>query len=75
MKDESSIKIVLDANRGGVESGLKKFKRMCEAAGILKEYRKRKEFKKPSIRRKEKREAAKKRRAKDMAKSRKTSRI
>ena len=60
MSSESAIKVVVDGSRFGVEGSLKKFKRLCEAAGVLKEYRKRKEFKKPSVRRKEKVEAANK---------------
>ena len=58
MSSESAIKVVVDGSRFGVEGSLKKFKRLCEAAGVLKEYRKRKEFKKPSVRRKEKVEAS-----------------
>lgn len=46
------------------ERALKKFKRMCEAFGITKEYRKRQAYKKPSVRKKEKFEAAQKRKAK-----------
>ena len=69
MSSESAIKVVVDGSRFGVEGSLKKFKRLCEAAGVLKEYRKRKEFKKPSVRRKEKVEAANKRKAKDKAKA------
>jgi small subunit ribosomal protein S21 len=69
MRDaNSSIKVVIDGTKHGVEGSLKKFKRLCEAAGILKEYRKRKEFKKPSVKRKEKMEAATKRKAKDKSK-------
>ena len=75
MTSESSIKIIIDSGKTNVESSLKKFKRMCEAAGILKEYRKRKEYKKPSVKRKEKQEAAKKRKAKDLAKIRRFSKI
>ena len=73
--DDSSIKVVIDGTKHGVEGSLKKFKRLCEAAGILKEYRKRKEFKKPSIRKKEKVEAATKRKAKDKAKFKKYYKI
>ena len=72
--DHNAIKIIVDSGRG-VEGALKKFKRLCEAAGVLKEYRKRKEYKKPSIRRKEKLEAAQKRKAKDSARSRRSSKI
>ena len=49
MSSESAIKVVVDGSRFGVEGSLKKFKRLCEAAGVLKEYRKRKEFKKICI--------------------------
>ena len=49
---DTAIKVEIDGRRG-VEGSIKKFKRLCEAAGVLKEYRKRKEYKKPSIRRKE----------------------
>jgi small subunit ribosomal protein S21 len=73
--NSDAIKIVIDGTRFSVEGSLKKFKRLCEAAGVLKEYRKRKEYKKPSIRRKEKVEAAAKRKAKDLAKMRRHSKI
>ena len=52
----------------GVERSLKKFKRMCESFGVIREYRKRQEYKKPSIRLKEKRVAAEKRRKKNQMK-------
>lgn len=48
----------------GVERSLRKFKRMCESFGIVKEYRKRKEYRKPSVVLMEKRAAASKRRSK-----------
>ena len=47
-----------------VEKTLRKFKRLCESYGVVKEYRRRKDYKKPSIAAKEKREAADKRRRK-----------
>lgn len=47
-----------------VEKALKKFKRLCDSYGIVKEYRKREAYLKPSIRLKEKQEAAEKRRKK-----------
>ncbi|MBG07219.1 MAG: 30S ribosomal protein S21 [Halobacteriovoraceae bacterium] len=75
MSSESAIKVVIDGSRFGVEGSLKKFKRLCEAAGVLKEYRKRKEFKKPSVRKKEKVEAANKRKAKDKAKAKRNTKI
>lgn len=64
-REESAIKVLIDHNRGNAEASIKKFKRMCEAAGVLKEYRKRKEYKKPSVRKKEKVDAAQKRKVKE----------
>ena len=66
---DSNIKIHLDTGKP-FESAIRKFKRLCDAAGILKEYRKRKEYKKPSVQRKEKLESAAKRKSKDLKKSR-----
>ena len=43
------------------EIALKRFKRQCEKAGILSEIRKREHYEKPSIKRKKKALAAKKR--------------
>ena len=43
------------------EMALKKFKKQCEKAGILSEVRKREHFEKPSIKRKKKAIAARKR--------------
>jgi len=45
-----------------IERALKRFKKKVEAAGILKDVRKREYYQKPSIRKKEKRIAAEKRR-------------
>lgn len=59
--------------RLGMEKALKKFKRMCETFGVVKEYRKRQHYQKPSIRLKEKREAAEKRRRKAYNKARYSS--
>jgi len=73
---DSSIKVKIDPTRpGGVESCLRKFKRLCEAAGVLKEYRKRKEYRKPSVERKEKLESAAKRKSKEASKMRRSSKI
>ena len=47
-----------------LEKAIRKFKRMCDSYGIVKEYRKRVEYKKPSIRAKEKSESAVKRKLK-----------
>ncbi|MCL2407803.1 MAG: 30S ribosomal protein S21 [Defluviitaleaceae bacterium] len=44
------------------DSALKRFKRSCAQAGILGEVRRREHYDKPSVRRKKKSEAARKRR-------------
>ncbi len=51
------------------ENALKKFKRQCEKAGILSEIKKREHYEKPSIKKKKKALAARKR---AMKKTRKT---
>lgn len=43
------------------EGAVKRFKKMCEKAGILSELRKREHYEKPSVRRKKKAIAARKR--------------
>ncbi len=43
------------------EGALKKFKKQCEKAGILSEIRKRESYEKPSVKRKKKAAAARKR--------------
>ncbi|WP_127718148.1 30S ribosomal protein S21 [Halobacteriovorax sp. HLS] len=74
-KDKSySIYISID-DKLGAERSLRKFKRLCESFGVVREYRKRKEFKKPSIRKIEKLEAAEKRRNKTVSKTRRSSKI
>ena len=52
------------------ESALKRFKKQCEKAGILSEIRKREHYEKPSVRKKKKALAAKKRMLKKMRKRR-----
>ena len=44
-----------------LESALRRFKRKCARAGVLAEARKREHYEKPSVRRKKKSEAARKR--------------
>ncbi len=58
-----------------VERALKKFKRMCDAFGIVKEYRAREHYQKPSVKRVEKMEAAEKRRKKTNLKTRGSKKI
>jgi len=50
------------------ESALRRFKKQCEKAGILSEIRKREHYEKPSIKRKKKALAARKRLMKKMRK-------
>lgn len=44
-----------------LDNALKRFKRQCAKAGVLAEVRKREHYEKPSVRRKKKSEAARKR--------------
>lgn len=44
-----------------LESALKRFKRQCAKSGVLAEVRKREHYEKPSVKRKKKMEAARKR--------------
>jgi len=44
-----------------LENALKRFKRQCAKAGVLAEVRKREHYEKPSVRKKKKSEAARKR--------------
>lgn len=45
-----------------LDSALRRFKRSCQRDGVLSEIRKREHYEKPSVRRKKKSEAARKRR-------------
>ena len=47
-----------------LDSALRRFKRQCARSGILAEVRKREHYEKPSVRRKKKAEAARKRKCK-----------
>ena len=47
-----------------LESALRRFKKQCEKAGVLSELRKREHYEKPSVRRKKKSLAARKKMAK-----------
>ena len=47
-----------------LDSALKRFKRSCAKSGVLAEVRKREHYEKPSVRRKKKSEAARKRKFK-----------
>jgi len=45
-----------------LDSALRRFKRQCQRSGVLSEIRKREHYEKPSVKRKKKSEAARKRR-------------
>jgi small subunit ribosomal protein S21 len=47
-----------------LDSALRRFKRSCAKDGVLSEWRKRERYEKPSVRRKKKSEAARKKRRK-----------
>ncbi|MCL1805858.1 MAG: 30S ribosomal protein S21 [Clostridiales bacterium] len=47
-----------------IDSALRRFKRSCQKSGVLSEVRKREHYEKPSVRRKKKSEAARKRKFK-----------
>ena len=46
-------------NNGNIEDALKRFKRQCVRNGVLQEVRKREHYEKPSVKKKKKSEAAK----------------
>ena len=48
-------------NNGKIEKKKKRFKRQCARNGVLQEVRKREHYEKPSVKRKKKSEAARKR--------------
>jgi small subunit ribosomal protein S21 len=73
---DSGEHIRIDITDGfAVERALKKFKRLCDAYGIVKEYRAREFYQKPSVKRVEKIEAAEKRRNKTNSKTRGSKKI
>ena len=52
-----------------IESAIRRFKKQCEKAGILSELRKREHYEKPSVKRKKKALAARKRAVRRAARS------
>ncbi|MBS3873108.1 MAG: 30S ribosomal protein S21 [Peptococcaceae bacterium] len=54
----SEVKVRKDES---LDQALKRFKRQCQKSGVLSEVRKREHYEKPSVRRKKKSEAARKR--------------
>ncbi|MCO4795446.1 MAG: 30S ribosomal protein S21 [Bacteriovoracaceae bacterium] len=73
MNEKFNVYVSVDDR--GAERCIRKFKRMCESYGIQKEYRNRKEYKKPSIKKKEKDIQANKKRMKTEKRSGKRSKI
>lgn len=51
-------------NSESLESALKRFKRKCQRAGVIAEVRKREHYEKPSVRRKNKAQAARRKKKK-----------
>jgi small subunit ribosomal protein S21 len=75
-KKDAKDKIRIDISDSfGVERALKKFKRLCDAYGIVKEYRSREAYEKPSVKNKLKLENAEKRRNKTNSKNRGSKKI
>ena len=60
----SSMSNVIVKENESLDSALRRFKRNCAKAGIQQEIRKREHYEKPSVRRKKKSEAARKRKSK-----------
>lgn len=60
-EDMSEIRV---GENESLESALKRFKRKCQRSGVLAEVRKREHYEKPSVRRKKKAEAAKRKKKK-----------
>ena len=65
-KDNFKIKI---GEGFPAEKAIRKFKRLADSYGVIKNYRAREAYQKPSIKEKEKREAAEKRRRKAESKA------
>ena len=57
--------VVVVGDNEGLESALKRFKRKCQKDGIIADIRKKEEYQKPSVARKKKSEAARKRARKE----------
>lgn len=58
----SSLSEVKVGKNESLDAALRRFKKSCQKAGVLSEVRKRAHYEKPSVRRKKKSEAARKRR-------------
>ena len=51
----------IKVNNGNLEDAIKRFRRQCARNGIIQEIKKREHYEKPSVKKKKKSEAAKKR--------------
>ena len=69
-REVTSVAKVLVKDGEPFEKALKRFKKKVEAAGILREVRRREHYLKPSIRKKEKQRSAEKRRRRSLNRSR-----
>ena len=58
---ENTMSEVRVKENESLESALRRFKRQCARAGVIQEVRKREHYEKPSVKRKKKAEAARKR--------------
>ena len=59
-----NVKVIVNEKQG-VEKAIRYFTKKCNTFGVTKEYRRRKEYQKPSVAKKHKREEAEKRRRKN----------
>ena len=60
-RSEQVMSTVIVKENESLDSALRRFKRSCQKAGIQQEIRKREHYEKPSVKRKKKSEAARKR--------------
>ena len=63
-RGESEVSEIRVKENETIDSALKRFKRQCAKSGVLAEVRKREHYEKPSVKRKKKSEAARKRKTK-----------
>lgn len=60
---EKSMAEIKVGDNESLDNALKRFKRQCARSGVLSEYRKREHYEKPSVKRKKKSEAARKKKS------------
>lgn len=61
---EKSMTEIRVKENESLDNALRRFKRQCARSGVLAEYRKREHYEKPSVKRKKKSEAARRKKAK-----------